>query len=258
MTLNEWKSTKQQASRFSFLTNDFSQANLKYKDAIRSIFVSTWFKKLPFLELSAKSPPWSVDYTKINITNLNRSINVFKDADLTKFNLLYDYTLKGLGPGEVLLYLIINDSFLGGGSSAATDLIVKNLNFEIKSGKREGSGFYHDFRFGGTINDQEIKNELLSLGQANNLISKNVTAGSSLAIPHALMKKIESLNKEEYLKIEKKYCNIVKNYFNQTSIVIFDRNSKEIKILKQGNTINEGDVGIYRIANGIIEPKVFP
>lgn len=243
-----WRSTKQESSRFSFQTSDFNLTNLKYKDTIRSIFFDNWFPKID-------KKGAIVD--KVSMASLNRSIQLYKKANPQKFDLLYNYDLRGLGPGEVLLYLIVNDSHLGGGSSAASDLIIGSSTYEIKSSKRNvGGGFYHDFRFGKTIDDDAIKGELLALGKKSNLINQNITNSSSLAIPGTKMKEIADKNKEEFEDIEKRYCSIVKKYLGNTSLVVFDRNDGLIKFSEKGNSFKENDVGIYRIATGTIEPLI--
>lgn len=254
---SKWRATKQTPSRFSFLTSDFSSTNVdRYKETIRAIFYDNWFPKI-----NKKNA--TINSSRINMDSLNNCIEAFRSGqDPGKFNLLYDYTLKGLGAGEVLLYLIIDNSSIGGGSSAAIDLTVDGKNFEIKSGLlTQSDGSYHDFRFGGTINDHDIKKALLELGKVTMdggayIVNKNGIVNSSLAIPGTKMRKIQEKNKEEFEAIEKEYSKLVKEYFGETYLVVFDRTDGSIKFLKKGRSMVEGDIGIYRIAQGTIEPRV--
>lgn len=255
---SEWRATKQKPSRFSFSTSDFNESNKnKYKATIRAIFYETWFPGIN--KKNARIKPYS-----INLNNLNQCIKAFKDVDKSqKFNLLFDYTLKGLGAGEVLLYLIIDDSYIGGGSSAAIDLIAPGIQLEIKSGLlTQSDGSYHDFRFGGTIIDTEIKDALLELGKNTKdggayIINENTIVNSSLAITPTRMRKIEDANKKEFKDIEKRYCEIVSKYLKDTHLVVFDRKTGFVKFLKKGTSMVDGDIGIYRISGGTIEPRVF-
>ena len=119
-----------------------------------------------------------------------------------------------------------------------------------------GENFYHDFRFGKTIADESIRGELLALGKKSKLVNQNITNSSSLAIPGVLMKNIANSNIQEFKNIEKKYCDIVRKYLGNTSLIVFDRNDGLIKFLEKGNSIKETNLGIYRIAAGTIEPFI--
>ena len=191
---SEWRATKQKPSRFSFSTSDFNEINKnKYKATIRTIFYETWFPGINIKD--ARHKPYS-----ITVDSLNKCIKAFKAVDNSrKFDLLFDYTLKGLGAGEVLLYLIIDESYIMGGSSAAVDLTARGIEFEIKSAMfNQGSKFYYDFTFGGTIIDDTIKDALFELGKntEGSGISQNAVVSKSLAIPPTSMRKIESANKK--------------------------------------------------------------
>ena len=253
----KWKATKQTPSRFSFLTSDFNDVNgKKYKEAIREIFYDNWF---PDIDIDKAT----IDSSRItDAKSLNNCIQAFKAGEAPgKFNLLFDYTLKGLGAGEVLLFLIIDKSYIGGGSSAAIDLISPTKKFEIKSAKfNQGSKFYYDFRFGGTIQDTGIKDALLELGKKTMdgsvvMFNKNATNNSSLAIPATKMRTIAETHKEEFLQIEKDYRNVVGEYLGSTYLVVFDSSDGLIKFLNPGNSIGS-KIGINRRVGGAIEPII--
>ena len=47
------------------------------------------------------------------------------------FSSIYKYNIKGVGPGEVMLYFLLNNGHLGGGSSAGVDIVDAAGSFEV-------------------------------------------------------------------------------------------------------------------------------
>jgi hypothetical protein len=212
-----------------------------YKDEIRHIVTKHWFPELDDIENRVFT------HSKI-MHDLNNSIRVLKCFNPESFEMLYSYNLKGLGPGEVLLYYIATEAILGGGSSAGVDLIIDYLKFEVKavrpvSNKVMEGKYVNDFKLGGTVDLSGIISDLKALGNVN-----------KYELPAS---RVNALRDNKYFKkIEEEFRIVAGDYFSKHD-VIFMNNSKtnrgEIILMDK---VNPDDIFIERMTSGTVKPLI--
>jgi hypothetical protein len=193
----------------------------------------------------------------VDLNSLNQLINKLKEVNKEMFANLHRYSINGIGPGEITLYLLLNNSFLGGGSSAGVDLVVGSEKFEVKAVQVMRVNDHlaaYDFKLGGTVRLDDVTQSLVKL------LNYHKMDGSRTEIKKSTINVLrnEKDKQIEFAQIEDKYRKRAYEYFKDHK-VIFINNSKSAK---QGNiesikNINETDIMIERVTSGTIKPMVF-
>jgi hypothetical protein len=143
----DWEFIKraQRVTTFNFITKDFESIENRKKE-IQYLFSQTFFPKFDLTKT----------VTEVKKYQLNSLIQDLKKEDPKSFENLYTYNLKGIGPGEVLLYFLIDTAKLGGSSSSGADIITVNgIEYEVKAIQKTSDNYAIDFKLGGTINLSE-------------------------------------------------------------------------------------------------------
>lgn len=227
-------------SAFNISPTEFT--NTKYKKEIQYLFNIHFFPKFDITK--------TIDV--IDMGKLNTLITTLKSQNLENFKKLHNYSLKGIGPGEVTLYFLINNAKLGGGGSAGLDLIVGSKGYEVKAVSVSTDGMAYDFKLGGTIALDEIKTEL------NKLRIKLDVRGSATEIAQNDLKSMKQKAPAEFNAIEQKFAkNAYDNYFSKHE-VIFINNTKYAKIgeIVAIKKIKQNEIFLYHVTSGTIKPKV--
>jgi hypothetical protein len=188
----------------------------------------------------------------INISRLNALIAMLKSENAAMFKKLHNYNLKGIGPGEVTLYFLINNARLGGGASAGIDLIAGAANYEVKAVNVSPDRIAYGFKLGGTFSLDEIKMDL------NKLRVKSNSGGSASEISANKLKDMQQKYPAEFNAIEAKFAKLsYDNYFKKHD-VIFINNTKTAKIgnIEAVKRIMPNEIFIHEVTSGTIKPKV--
>lgn len=218
-------------------------------------FTSTRHKKeIQYLFNMHFFPKFDISKTidSVNTSALNNLISLLKREDMAMFTKLHNYNLKGIGPGEVTLYFLINNCKLGGGSSAGLDVIVGSTGYEVKAVSVSRDNQAYDFKLGGTVPIDEIKKEL------NQLRLKLGFAGTATEISQNTLQAMKQNAPAEFKIIEEKFAKIAYDGYFKNHEVIFINNSKSSK---QGNIeavkkVKQNEIFIYHMTSGTIKPKV--
>lgn len=228
-------------SAFNISPNEFT--SLKYKKEIQYLFNMHFFPKFDITK--------TIDV--VDMGKLNTLITTLKNQNMDNFKKLHKYNLKGIGPGEVTLYFLINNAKLGGGGSAGLDLIVGSKGYEVKAVSVSNDGtMAYDFKLGGTIALDEFKTEL------NKLRVKLDVRGSATEIAPNDLKAMKEKAPTEFNVIEQKFAkSAYDNYFSKHE-VIFINNSKFSKIgdIAAIKTVKQNEIFLYHVTSGTIKPKV--
>jgi hypothetical protein len=188
----------------------------------------------------------------INISRLNALIAMLKSENAAMFKKLHNYNLKGIGPGEVTLYFLINNARLGGGASAGIDLIAGAANYEVKAVNVSPDRIAYGFKLGGTFSLDEIKMDL------NKLRVKSNSGGSASEISANKLKDMQQKYPAEFNAIEAKFAKLsYDNYFKKHD-VIFINNTKTAKVgnIEAVKRIMPNEIFIHEVTSGTIKPKV--
>ena len=231
---------------FNLDASDFQSTT--YKKEIQYLFQKHFFNDF---EISLNA----LDFVDLN--SLYQLINNLKEVNKEMFANLHRYSVNGIGPGEITLYLLLNNSFLGGGSSAGVDLVVGSEKFEVKAVQVMRVNDHlaaYDFKLGGTVRLDDVTQSLVKL------LNYHKMGGSRTEIKKSTINVLrnEKDKQIEFAQIEDKYRKRAYEYFKDHK-VIFINNSKSAK---QGNieaikNINETDIMIERVTSGTIKPMVF-
>lgn len=223
---------------FNIKSTDFTHLN--YKKEIRHLVNKHWF---PDMDCQG------VYKQNITFSGINNSIKKLKKHNNESFNHLYSYNLKGTGPGEIMLYYLVDKATVGGGSSCGVDIEVDGNKYEIKAvnkikNKKLDGIFVNNFKLSGTINLNEIMKGIQDLTDIN----KNEIAGSKInEIRHtSTFKDIENLYREE-----------ASYYFKHHDVIFLDNSKSENRgeIISLGK-VNPENIFIERMTSGTVKPLI--
>lgn len=237
----EFISRAMKVTSFNLVSKDFE--SLKHKKEIQHLFNLNFFPNADMSKMLDR-----VDQKKMNAL-----IATLRKENSSNFESLYRYNIKGVGPGEVMLYFILNNGHLGGGSSAGLDLVVGSKGYEVKAVDYSPQGYVNNFKVGGTFSMADIMRGVQDLKKAAGLGSGSEVNGAHLAA-------IEKQFPEEIKRYYDQYADVTyKNYFKNHEIIFLSN--------KKGGGYQLGDViavmqvkkeqiRFERITSGTIKPRV--
>jgi len=229
---------------FNLIAKDFE--SLTYKKEIQHLFHLHFFPKFNNSNI--------VHIDRINASDLKKAIKALQGADTRNFESLYKYNIKGVGPGEVMLYFILNNGHLGGGSSAGVDIVDAAGSFEVKAVDYSANGKYvNNFKIGGTFSIADIIRGIQKLKKDAGLGSgSEVNGGQIEAIRNQFPTQLKALENEF---IDKSYD----NYFKGHKIIFLANKTAggyrlgDLIGIKQ---VQKKDIIMERITSGTIKPRV--
>lgn len=226
---------------FNLETKDFE--TLCYKREIQALITKHFF---PNFDLRK-----TID--NIDIDKLNKLIDNLRSENIEMLGRLLQYNLKGAGPGEVLLFYLVNKAYLGGGSSAGVDIVVVDEKcYEMKAVQVSQQRIANDFRLGGTVPLYDIMQNL------NSLRSKHKLDGSDTEIKKSVIETLRENHYSDFKYVEEQFKEVAHRYFDGHE-VIFVNNSKtpskfgKIEAVKK---VTFDDILIERVSSGTIKPAV--
>ena len=141
------------SNTFKLDAKDFQ--SLKYKNEIRFLISKRWFPDLQMSDLFLSA---------IDLNSLNAALNTIHSANKSGFLELLQEEPKGMGPGEVLLYFLLDNAHLGGAKSKGVDLIDNGTEYEIKAAKRNATtGTLYNFKLGAVKGISKIASKIMDL-----------------------------------------------------------------------------------------------
>lgn len=230
----------EKVTTFNLTTRDME--DLKYKKEIQFLFKKHFFPNFDLKDC--------ID--KVDMNALNNLTKKLKTENKGKFNNLFKYNLKGIGPGEVLMYFLINKAHLGGGSSAGVDLVVVGDDkYEIKAVSVSPQKYVYNFKVGGTLNLSPIVTQLLDLKK------KAGAAGKGNEIPTNSIRSIAQKFPIEFKKVQEAYRKeTYNNYFRNHSIIFMNNSTSKIGEIVSIKDVKRNDIEIDAVTSGTIKPRV--
>jgi len=225
---------------FDLRASDFTTS--KYQEEIRYLFTLGYF------------PNFDVKNTvkTVTVAALNKSIRILKQEDSQKFKSMYQYKLPGVGPGEVVMFFLIDDAYLGGGLASAVDLFVKDKKYEIKAASISNTGFAYNFRLGGNVSLTKIMSSL------NELRVKHSLGGSSGEMSGAIIDAMRKKAPVDFDMIEKEYCKLAEKYFSGHQVMFINNSTSNTKMgyIESIQDVKASDITIERVTGGTVKPRV--
>lgn len=210
----------------------------------RDVEVLTYKQKIRELISDHISPgiDWNQATTNI-ITKeeINKKINHIRtNANL---DVLYNYKLKG--PGEFLLFLIINDAVLMPDKQGEVDMTIGGAEYQVKS-YRTSDDYVKDLRLSG-FEISDIASKLMALKE---LVGLPKTGG----VTKSEIDKIKRVKLTEFESIQKQYREMIyEEYFKSVTFMFLDSPSKSVKAIRN---VQEKDITIQRYESGTIRPTI--
>ena len=194
--------------------------SLDKKAEIQFLFSAFYFKKkFDWKKLTIKT------LSSKNVEEVNKLIKELKAS--SNFNAIYNYTFQGIGPGEVMLYYLINNATLKG-TGGSGDLRIGNKKIEAKAAginwtKNTARLFGLGSKALADADKKRIENRLDRLLKKNRMGKYEGNDNISPSIITKLREKdprgMKSLDKD-YAKV------VVKNYFSKHDMLFFDNEPK--------------------------------
>ena len=222
----------QKPAAFNIDSSEFR--SIKRKKEIQHIISKFWFNdKFDFLN------------GDININDVNEKIEYLKKTNSCNFKNLFRYQKTGFGPGEILLYFLNDDVYLGGGNSSGLDATVNisNKTYEVKSVKKNlKNNCVYDFKMGGTLNLIDIIKDL------QNLYGENKSE-----IKSSLMNELSKKYPKKYNEIEEKFRDVAVSYFKDHETIFFNNVTGDIIHIGK---LNREQIFMDRVTSNTIKPKI--
>tara|TARA_Y100000114_G_scaffold142030_1_gene148272 strand:+ start:128 stop:937 length:810 start_codon:yes stop_codon:yes gene_type:complete len=234
---------------FNLKGSDFE--SLKHKSEIQHLYATYQF---PGFDLGTTGKG-------LDLNRVNKGIDKLKSIDRSNFNALYDFQPKGVGPGEALLYFLVDDAVLGGGTSAGIDVKVGGSNFEVKAANISGDKkSVFGFRLGGTVDVTKEVNELVRMKEE---LGFTTSGKGKNEVNKTQLLSIQQKFPRDYKRVVDSYIGKAYKYLSANPVIFFNNNRSTGGRLTTaaGNLIavknvKRSDVMIDVVTQGGIKPKV--
>lgn len=250
------------SNAFKIDTKDLQST--KFKSEIRFLICRKYF---PELQTS------DIFLDKVTTAKaLNNSLNIIDGINSSAMkDLLQLNAGSGLGPGEALLYFLLDNVTIGGGGSAGVDIVDGGTKYELKAVKlRKYDMMLNEFKLGGTVDISDIQSRMMRLKKAMLETLPKVKEGEKTGINDQHIKafkdpKVKKLIKERddltsYEDLEKEFQQIAyDNYFKAHPIIFMgskDANNKERGRILAIMNVQKKDIRIHQVTSSTIKPGV--
>jgi len=191
----------------------------------------------------------------LNVSKANAAIAKLKQLNNSGFKSLYDFQPKGVGPGEALLYFLVNDARLGGGGSAGVDVIIGSKKYEVKAAnlskdKKSVTGF----RLGGTV---DVSTEVRAAVKLKEQLGFTTKGKGKAEVNRTQIRAIQAEYPAEWNKISQSYIDKAYKYLAANPVIFFNNNKSAAigQIIAETN-VKRQDIQISEITQGGIKPRV--
>ena len=230
---------------FNITAKDYEST--KNKAEIQYLFKKHFFPKFDL----------SSTMRSFNEGEFNRLVDQLKAMDKKKFQALLKYQPKGVGPGEVLMYFLVDDLYLGGGGSAGLDVTSGGAGYEVKAANLNKMGYFTGFKIGGTTN---ISNEIAAASRIKNELATELKLkGRETEINKTQIAAIKKsrLANEWINEVEVPYQKKAYQYFKgHDTIFLINENPKAIQGRAFVKKIAPADIELEVVTGGTIKPQI--
>ena len=209
----EFISKAERVISFNLSPNNFT--NLEFKNEIQYLIKKHYFPKFD-LSKTIKGQP--------TVKKLNALIEPLKSKYPSMYNKLHNYNLKGVGPGEATLYFLLDDGYLGGGTSGGIDMTVGSTPYEIKaalvnSQKTHVSGF----KLGAGVDYKRIITELMKMKDEYGI--KTTGKGKEEIPGKSGIMVMRERDPQKMAKLDKEFQKECRDYFGNKQVIFISNNS---------------------------------
>ena len=230
---------------FNLTSNDFT--SLKHKLEIQTLYQQHMFPSF--------SPEKALG--TITVSGYNRLVSMLKSDDSSQYEKLHNLALKGVGPGEAVMYLLTKKGHLGGGSSAGVDLVNGGSKYEVKAAKwksKSAKDAVSDFKLGGgLVGMTQVETALQDLAYELGLKPRGAAE-----ISGKIMAEMKQKAPNKYNEIEKSYQQLAGRYFGNHDTIFLqtERNQSDFGEILAIKKVLPSDITMERFTSKSIKPIV--
>ena len=228
----------QRVTSFNLDANDFTDKPNR-KTEIQYLFSAHFF---PDFDIFSKG------LNDIDVNRLNGLIEELRRLNATNLESLFYYNLKGVGPGEILLYYLVNNAFVQGGTSKGVDIRVGSKAYEVKAVIPTRDNYAYDFALGSSVSIAGLISDIMALGEE---IGQRVAPGRTTDIS-----KLREKAPGEFSKLEQRFAEKAANYFRGQNVIFLDNRKSTRGRILAAKEIQAEDIQIRRIVRNTIEPLI--
>ena len=231
----------EKVTAFNFTPRDFKSLNNKKE--IQHLFNKHIF---PHFDLSKTLE--TVDKDGLNVL-----IEELKGENPTEFLKMHNYNLKGIGPGEVTLFFLVDSGYLGGGSSGGIDLLCSGTDkYEIKAVVVDKNRIASDFKLRSAVNVAGVMSSLTELQFAT------LGVGWPSEISKRTINQMRILAPAAFKDIEITYAAAAAEYFKKHKVIFINnsKNMSKVGTIEEIKLIRKKDIMIERVTSGTVKPQI--
>jgi len=213
--------------------------SLDKKKEIQFLFKMGMFPGIDHNTLAMKS------LSNSNLNSINAEILKLKESN--KFSSLYNYSTKtggGIGPGEVLLYYLLDNAYLAG-TNTSGDVILGGKGYEVKGTKLSRENKYYGIQIGGTLKSNV---EAKFISDVKKLYTKTYNRKAPDTLSATALRKLKSEASKDYEKIRKKFAQgAYEGYFSSHPIICVNNNKgKQKGTILSVKSFPVSEIDVYR------------
>lgn len=230
---------------FNLTSGDFT--SLKNKLEIQTLYQQHMFPSF--------SPQKALG--TITVSGYNRLVSMLKSDDASQYEKLHNLALKGVGPGEAVMYLLTKKGHLGGGSSAGVDLVNGGSKYEVKAAKwksKSTKDAVSDFKLGGgLVGMTQVETALQELA-----FELGLKPRGAAEISGKIMAEMKQMSPDKYNQIESAYQKLAGNYFGNHDTIFLqtERNQSDFGEILAIKRVLPSDITMERFTSKSIKPIV--
>lgn len=230
---------------FNLVSNDFTSTT--FKTEIQTLYAQHMF---PSFDPSKA-------LTNLTVDGYNKLVRQLKQDNKDQYEKLHNLALKGVGPGEAVLYLLTKTGHLGGGSSAGVDLVVGSNKYEVKAAKwksKTTKDSVADFKLGGgLIGMTQIESDIQDLAYKMGFKPKGAAE-----IAGSIFEQMKQKAPKEYNEIEKRYQQLAGKYFgsHETIFIQTESNQADFGEILAIKRVEPKDIFMERFTSKSIKPII--
>jgi len=230
---------------FNLTSGDFT--SLKNKIEIQTLYQQYMF------------PSFSPDKAlrTITVSGYNNLVKLLKNDDASQYEKLHNLPLRGVGPGEAVMYLLTEKGHLGGGSSAGVDLVNGGDRYEVKAAKwksKTSKDSVSDFKLGGGLSGMtKIETDLQELAYDLGLKPRGAAE-----ISGKIFAEMKEKAPNKYNEIESRYQKLAGQYFGSHDTIFLqtERNQSDFGEILAIKKVRPSDITMERFTSKSIKPIV--
>jgi hypothetical protein len=218
--------------------------SLKYKEEIRATFHSMYFPSLAIFPTVGDS---------VSVTSLNSAINKLRSASATGLKHVLDQEpISGIGPGEVLIYLLADGAVLKGGTSKGLDVDIRGVAYEVKAVRVTLNRFAQSYRVGTHVPMGSVISKINQLREDMNI------PGTKQEVKKTSLDLMASAYPERYAAIRAEFAKDAhKAYFDKHQVIFINNNASHAAgTIESIKNVKAQDISIERVSQGTIRPMV--